>query len=83
MLAAVFGANNPQGVSIDVGVARLEDVSVAMAFTGAFAAGWIFGVLCAAGAVVKMLSERRRLRRDLRLAEAQLRNLGNLSHDAD
>lgn len=84
LLAAVFAYNNPETVSLDVGFARFEEVSVALAFTICFAIGWLFGLITASLALFRMAAERRRLRRDLRLAEAELSSLRSLPlHDAN
>ena len=84
LLAAVFAYNNPGSITIDVGFARLEDVSISLAFVVCFALGWLCGVLSTAIALARMMGERRRLRRDLKLAEAEVSSLRSLPlHDAD
>ena len=84
LLAAVFAYTNPGSISVDVGFARLEDVSLAVAFATAFALGWLFGLACAAFALLRMSTERRRMRRELRRAEAEISGLRSIPlHDAD
>ena len=84
VLTAVFAYNNPYSISVDIGFTRFENVSVSLAFVVSFAIGWVFGLLSAGIAVVRMASERRRLRRDLRLAEAEVSSLRSLPlHDAN
>lgn len=84
LLAAVFAYSNPERIAIDLGVVRLEDVSVALAFAVFFAVGWVFGLVSAATALLRMSTERRRLRRELRLAEAEVKSLRSLPlQDAD
>jgi putative membrane protein len=84
LLGAVFAANNPEPIAIDIGWAKLDHVSVAVAFACAFAVGWVFGLLCAGAALLKMGAERRKLRRQLRFAETELRSLRSLPlNDAD
>ena len=84
LIGAIFAANNAQPISIDVGWVKLDGVSMAMAFAAAFALGWAFGLLCAGAALLKMISDRRKLRRDLKYAETELRTLRSLPlHDAD
>lgn len=84
LLGAVFAANNPQAISIDIGWTELQGVSVTMALAVAFAFGWAFGLVCAGAALLKMGADRRRLRRDIRYAESELRSLRSLPlHDAD
>lgn len=81
LLAAVFAYTNPGSIEIDIGFMRLEDVAMSTAFTVAFALGWLFGVLCAGLALAKMAAERRRMRRHLRLAEAEVSSLRSLPRD--
>lgn len=81
LLAAVFAYTNPGSIAVDVGFARLEDVSMSIAFGVAFGLGWLFGLLCAALALAKMAAERRRMRRHLRLAEAEVSSLRTLPFD--
>lgn len=84
LVAAVFAYSNPDSISVDIGFARFEDVSMSLAFVVCFAVGWLFGLLSAGIAVIKMAGERRRLRRDLRLAEAEVSSLRSLPlHDAN
>jgi uncharacterized membrane protein YciS (DUF1049 family) len=75
LIAAVFAYSNPQPIAVDVGVARLENVSLAVAFIVVFALGWLFGLLTAAFALWRSAAERRRLRRDLRYTETELQSL--------
>ena len=75
LLAATFAYNNPQPIDVDIGVARLEGVSMAVAFVVVFACGWVFGILSAAMSLVRSANERRRLRKDLRYVEAELATL--------
>ncbi len=83
-LAAVFSYNNPGNITIDVGFARFEDASVSLAFVIAFAIGWLFGLLSVGIAIVRITNERRRLRRNLKLAEAEVSSLRSLPlHDAN
>jgi uncharacterized membrane protein YciS (DUF1049 family) len=84
LAAVVFAYNNPGTIALDVGVARLEQVPIGTAFAVAFACGWAAGLLSAGMVVLKAANERRRLRRNLRNAENEVRNLRSLSlHDAD
>lgn len=84
LLAAVFAYNNPQSIAVDIAFARFENVSVSLAFIVCFAVGWLFGVLSAGIAVARIASERRQLRKALRLAEAEVSSLRSLPlHDAN
>jgi uncharacterized membrane protein YciS (DUF1049 family) len=75
LLAATFAYDNPQPIDVDIGVARLQGVSMAVTFVVVFACGWAFGVLSAALSLVRSANERRRLRKDLRYVEAELATL--------
>lgn len=81
LVAAVFAFANPAPISVDVGFTRFEQVSMSLAFTVTFALGWVFGLLSVAIGLLRMLRERARLRRELRLAEAELRSLRSLPLD--
>ena len=84
LIAAVFAYNNPGRIAVDIGFTRFEDVSVPLALAAAFTVGWLCGLLSVGMAVVRMIGERRSLRRDLRLAEAEVSSLRSLPlHDAD
>jgi uncharacterized integral membrane protein len=78
LLTAVFAYINPDTVALDVGFTRLEDVSIALAFAVCLAIGWLFGLITAGMALIRMTRERRRLRRDLKLAEAEVSSLRSL-----
>jgi len=84
LLTAVFAYNNPGSVPIDIGFARLEEVSIALAFAICFSLGWLFGLVTAGLIIFRMAGERRRLRRDVKLAEAEVKSLRSLPlQDAD
>lgn len=76
--AAVFAYTNPQQITVDVGFARFDGVSMAGAFAVAFGLGWLFGVASAAAAMLRLANDRRRLRRHLKLAETELSGLRSL-----
>lgn len=82
--AALFTFNNPGRIDVDVGFMRLEAVPASVAFAATFALGWVFGLLSAAFALLRVSAERRRLRRELRITEAEARSLRSLPlADAD
>lgn len=84
LIAAVFAWNNPGTLDVDIAFTRFENVSVPLAFAVAFAVGWLVGLISAGAAVIRMAGERRRLRRKLRLAEAEVSSLRSLPlQDAD
>jgi uncharacterized integral membrane protein len=73
LLTGVFAYSNPDPVDIDVGVIQFEQVSMAVAFAIVLAVGWLFGLLSACIALWRSAGEKRRLRQDLKYAEAELR----------
>lgn len=79
----VFTAGNPGDLSIKL--LHWEFTSpVSLAFTVAFAIGWLFGVICMGVYTIKVANERRMLRRSLRLSENEVSSLRNLPlSDAD
>jgi uncharacterized membrane protein YciS (DUF1049 family) len=83
VLATVFAALNPGPLALDLAFTEVE-TQKSLALTLAFAVGWIFGLLCAGLVLLKSLNDRRRLRRSLRLAEAEVSTLRRLPlQDAD
>jgi uncharacterized membrane protein YciS (DUF1049 family) len=71
LLAGVFAYSNPAPIDIDVGFTRFEQVSMAAAFAIVLAVGWVLGVVSAALALLRSAGEKRRLRQDLKYAEAE------------
>ena len=84
LLAAIFTYSNPDSIAVDIGFVRLEEGSMSIAFAACFAVGWLFGLFSAGIAVMRIVRERRQLRRNLRLAEAEVTSLRSLPlHDAN
>lgn len=79
LLTGVFAYSNPEPIDIDLGLARFEQVSMAVAFAIALGVGWLFGVLSAGLALWRSAGEKRRLKQDLKYAEAELRTRGPAS----
>ena len=77
-VAAVFAWRNPGEISVDIGFARLDGVSTAFAFAVTFGLGWLFGLVCAGLAMLRMANQRRKLRRSLALAESEVSSLRSL-----
>ena len=83
-VTAILAYSNPDPISLDIGIARFEGVSIPVAFAFAFALGWVFGLICAGLALLRIANEKRQLKRDLRFAEAELSSLRALPlHDAN
>jgi len=79
----VFTAGNPDDVSLKL--LHWEITSpISLAFTAAFAIGWLFGVVCMGLYAFKVANERRMLRRSLRMSENEVSSLRSLPlSDAD
>jgi putative membrane protein len=74
LAAVVFASINPAPLSVDLAFTQVE-TTTSLAILSFFAAGWVFGILCVAFFLLKMATERRQLRKSLRLAEAEVTSL--------
>jgi uncharacterized membrane protein YciS (DUF1049 family) len=77
LLAVVFAALNPGPITVDFGFAERQ-MQKSLALTLAFGAGWLAGMLSLGVVLLRLWHERRRLRKQLRLAEAEVRTLRSL-----
>lgn len=83
IVMATFTANNTGMIDIDLAFAQVT-TSIPLAFTVAFAIGWLFGVLCIGFFALKLVNERRILRRSLKMTESEVSSLRSLPiSDAD
>ncbi len=83
VVMATFTANNTGMVDIDLAFTKVT-TSIPLAFTVTFALGWLFGMLCLGFYALKLVNERRVLRRSLRITESEVSSLRNLPlSDAD
>jgi len=73
LMTGVFAYSNPQPIDIDVGVAGFEQITMAAAFAIVLVLGWLLGLLSAGIALWRSAGEKRRLKQDLKYAEAELR----------
>jgi len=79
----VFTVGNPDDVSIKLLHWEISS-PVSLAFTVAFAIGWLFGVACMGLYAFRIANERRMLRRSLRMSENEVSSLRSLPlSDAD
>ncbi|CAN5241700.1 hypothetical protein BH24PSE2_BH24PSE2_18620 [soil metagenome] len=79
-IAVTFAWLNPEDVAVDLGLARFVTAK-SIAFAVCFAAGWLFGMLCCSGYILKLLAQRRRLGRSVHLAESEVHNLRSMPLD--
>ncbi len=83
VVMATFTANNTGMIDIDLAFTKVT-TSIPLAFTVTFALGWLFGILCLGFFALKLVNERRILRRSLRMSENEVSSLRNLPlSDAD
>ena len=81
VVALVLGVLNPGRVQLELALFRMT-IPIGFALIAAFTVGMLLGVLWRTRWIASLLGERGRLRRALRLAEAQARSAENPSHDA-
>ena len=72
-----FTANNTGMIDVDLVFAK-KTTSIPLAFTVTFALGWVFGVLSIGFYALKLVNERRILRRSLKMRESEVSSLRNL-----
>jgi uncharacterized integral membrane protein len=78
-----FTALNSGQVELDLGFLK-RSYPVSIAFATTFVLGILFGMLCMAAFVFRLINERRVLRRSLRVSESEVSSLRNLPlSDAD
>ena len=83
LVMIVFTANNPGTIEVDLSFAKLA-TPIPVAFAIAFALGWLFGVFSIGIYALRLVNERRVLRRSLRISQGEVRSLRNLPlSDAD
>ena len=79
----VFTYLNKGTVDVNLVLATVT-TSVPVAFTIAFAIGWLFGILCMGVWALRLINDRRNLRRSLKVSESEVTSLRNLPlNDAD
>ncbi len=76
-VAIIFAWLNPEVVKLDLAFASFE-IAIATAVIAGLAVGWLFGLFCVGAYLVSVMRERRRLKKALRLAEAEVSNLRGL-----
>jgi len=70
-------------ITIDLAFGTVQP-SIPLAFSVTFVVGWAFGLFCTSMVILRLIKERRRLRRALRNSQAEVSGLRNLPlTDAD
>ena len=83
VLMVWFTRINPGVVDIDLAFGVVSP-SIPLAFSITFVLGWAFGLLCTSFYILRLVNDRRRLRRAVRNAESEVSSLRNLPlADAD
>lgn len=77
VLAAVFASENPGKVVLNLVFGSVE-LEKSQAFVLTLAIGWLLGALSATVLVLKLMRDRRKLRKQARLAEAEADNLRSM-----
>ena len=79
----VFTSLNTGEMDVDLGFGTITR-PVPWVLTATFVLGWLFGVLCMGFFALKLINERRVLRRSLRMSQTEVTSLRNLPlSDAD
>lgn len=77
LAGASFASLNPGDVKLDLAFGVVE-TRMSLAFSITFLFGWLVGLATMAGGMIKLLNDRRKLRRSVKLAEAEVSNLRRL-----
>jgi uncharacterized membrane protein YciS (DUF1049 family) len=83
VIAAVLAYGNQDPIALDIGLIRLDNVSVTVVLAVTFAAGSLFGGLFYGLALLRHYRLRNALRRELRRVEAELERLRGLPPPSD
>ncbi len=79
----VFTSLNTGDMDVNLAFATITR-PVPWVLTATFVLGWLFGILCMGFFALKLVNERRMLRRSLRLSQTEVTSLRNLPlSDAD
>ncbi len=73
----VFWDLNRGPLTVDLAFVQI-DTQVPTAFIVTFVAGWLFGLFCSTIYLLKVVNDRRRVRKALRVAEAEVSSLRTL-----
>jgi uncharacterized membrane protein YciS (DUF1049 family) len=82
-VAVIFAASNPGTMQLDLAFAEYE-LQKSLALIIFLGVGWVVGVLSAGFLTLKLVGQRRQLRKSLELAEAEVKSLRSMPmQDAD
>lgn len=77
LASAMFAHRNPGTVEVDLIVNQFEPIK-SVAFVVTLALGWLVGIATASLYLVKSASEKRKLKKNIKMAEVELQNLRSL-----
>ena len=77
LIGVTFTTLNPGAISLDLAFLQTES-QVSTAFAVTFALGFLFGVGVLSLSVLRLMNQRRKLKKSLRLAEAEVNNLRSI-----
>ncbi len=77
VVAVIFAAINPAPMILDLAFTEIE-MQTSLALISFLGTGWLFGLFCACILLLKLLSERRQLKKSLQLAEAEVKSLRSM-----
>lgn len=82
LAGASFASLNPGNIKLDLAFGVI-DVKVSLAIVVTFLIGWLVGLLTMTGGLLKLLNDRRKLKRSVKLADAEVSNLRRLPMQDD
>lgn len=77
VIGITFTTLNPGTMELDLAFFKTQ-TRVSTAFAGTFALGTLFGVVVMFGTVLRLINQRRKLKKSVRLAEAEVNNLRSI-----
>ena len=77
-LAAVFASLNPAVIPLDLAFGEIQ-APLTLVLIFCLALGWVLGLVSASFIIIRMMAQRRTLRRSLGLAEKEIDNLRTMS----
>lgn len=80
LIAVTFAWLNPGQINLDLGFVQVT-VATSVAFAVTFALGWLFGLMSIGVFVLKLMRERRKLRRELMSAEREAEAIRSLPQE--
>ena len=77
LVLLIFSWLNPELIEVDIALAEIT-LRKSQAFAASLVIGWLFGMASMLIIILKLMNDKRRLRKAVRDAEAQVQNLQSL-----